>query len=58
MTRNELYAIMQYSRESTFDENLNLWRKFIKNYSEGDQKIAEIKQKFFVIKNYSSNKKC
>lgn len=51
MTRNELYAIMQGSNESTFDRKLKfLEQKLLSSYSENDIRIHDIKQKITNIK--------
>lgn len=46
MTRNELYAIMQGSNESTFDGKLTfLKQQLLSSYSDDDIRIHDIKQK-------------
>ena len=55
-TRNELYAIAQRSDESTFDGKLQFMeQELLRNYSQDDPRIADVKQRLSIIKHQFKN---
>lgn len=57
MTRNELYAIMELSNESTFDRKLQFMEQEILNkYSEDDTRVGDVKQKLSIIRHQFKQK--